>query len=130
MKNIKFGIQTIVLLLWIFVVGLLFTLIHEKRIAGVIAGIGFIFIPTLFIFSELKQIKKNYLHMSALCLFLIGSALPIFFLRVLNWDVAFSELSLLGASSEKLHNLSNVLYGFMLLSALAGYIKSKTFKAK
>lgn len=128
MKNLSYLNQIIILAIWVIVVGALFSLIQEKQVAGIIAGIGFIFIPVVFLFSEMRQAKKNIIHLSTLGLFLIASALPIFFLRVLNWGVEFKDLSLLGISAEQLHRSSNILYSFMFLSAIYCYVQSRRNK--
>lgn len=125
MKNIGYLGQIIILTIWVVVVGVLFTLIKEKQIAGIIAGSGFILLPTLFIYSEIRSNKINIFHLLTLSLFVFVSALPIFFLRVLNWGVDFKELGLLGISSEQLHLLSNILYSFMFLSAIYCHVQSR-----
>lgn len=125
MKNISYLNQIIILIIWVAIVGSLFTFMQEKQVAGIIAGSGFILLPTLFIYSEMKNTKKSIFHLLTLSLFVLASAFPIFFLRVLNWGVDFKELSLLGISSEQLHRTSNILYSFIFLSAAYCYVRER-----
>ena len=106
--------QLIVLIIWVFVVGALFMLMPDKRVAGALAGVGFLVIPIILIKSELKKAQTSKLQIATAAIFLVCSALPIFLLRVLNWETDFQQLSLFGLSADFLHKSSNVLYFFMV----------------
>lgn len=118
--------QLILLVIWIFIVGALFAFISEKRIAAVIAGSGFIIIPLLLIFSEFKSGvgKKSVVTLAAL-VFLVVSALPIFGLRILNWDSDFSQLALFGISANFLHRTSNIVYLLMIVAVCWNLFRQK-----
>lgn len=121
MKKLAYWVQLLILLLWIPCVMMLFRFIDEKRVAALFAGAGFLILPTLFLVHEalLRRSGKAFskLH-SFICLeFLIFSSLPIFLLRVLNWDADFSQLSIFGVSASFLHRFSNTNYMLLLLSA-------------
>lgn len=128
MKNFSYISQFLLLFVWVFVVGALFTLIPTKPLAGVIAGIGFIGIGSFLFLSELKKDIPNRLQILSVGAFLLFSAIPIFLLRVTNWGVEFKELSLLGISSDLLHRFSNFLYLIMVLTTLLGIYKEKKKK--
>lgn len=114
--------QIIVLGLWIVIVIVLFKLIQDRRAAAFSAGIGFVLWPSVFLISELLN-RKSKLHVFMLTIFLLFSALPIFLLRVLNWDTSFSDLKLFGFPAAELHKYSNFLYVLMLMSAIYHYLK-------
>ncbi len=128
MKPISYLMQISLLSIWILIVGVLFTVIPVKPIAGVIAGLGFIGLPAFILSSELKKNKKYYFHLFTLIAFIAGSAFPIFLLRVFNWGVDFKELSLFGIESSVLHQSSNIMYAGMMLSATYCYLMSKRQK--
>lgn len=116
--------QSIVLGMWIVSVIFIFKLIPDRQVASVVAGTGFVVIPVSFLFFELKRIPLAIIHISALVIFLVASALPIFLLRVLNWGVDFNQLSVAGIGAPELHNISNALYLLMLGSALFHWWRS------
>jgi hypothetical protein len=109
------------LVLWIFIVMGLFRFISDRRIAATIAGIGFIILPMYLIFSETKLNRKNWFVILTSVVFLFFSALPIFYLRVFNWEADFKDLNFLGIPSDFLHKTSNKLYLLMLISVLGSY---------
>jgi uncharacterized membrane protein len=102
------------------VVGVLlsFNLIPEKKIASVFAGSSFVIASIVIMLLERRhpQYKKHFTYWVTLGFFLT-SALPIFLLRILNWNQSFSDLNLLGISAQSWHKYSN--YAFMLM--LMGY---------
>ena len=130
MKKINYRNQLIILFVWILVVGLLFSTIADKPLAGVIAGTGFNIIPVLFLWAELKKKPRYGLHILTLLLFLVLSALPIFILRIFNWGIDFKQLSLFGISSDFLHRSSNIIYFFMIISAAIGFYREKKSLSK
>ena len=120
--------QFLVLLGWIFIVTALFKVIPEKQVAAVIAGIGFLLWPTMFLVNEFKKSTLNRVHAGLLLLFLVCSALPVFFLRVLNWGVDFNTLSFLGISGPVIHKFSNYFYLMMMASALYFWFQDRKSK--
>jgi hypothetical protein len=118
LKSKKYLYQFGVLLVWMICVVLLFKFIESKQIASVWAGLGFVAIPIVLLLLELRQSQKNKLQIFILFLFLILSALPIFLLRILNWGVDFSTLTLAGIPATSLHGISNFFYLLMMLSCL------------
>lgn len=124
-RHIKYSYQVAALTFWLLVVGALFTLIDEKQVAGLFAGLGFIFLPGAFFVGECKSTSSPIVHRISLLCFLLFSALPIFFLRVLNWGTPFAELTLFGMSGPELHRQSNILYVIMLLTAAYAWWKCK-----
>jgi uncharacterized membrane protein HdeD (DUF308 family) len=98
---------------------LLFRLMAEKKIAAVIAGTLFLVGPWLVLYFELRARKflRSFSSWGA-CIFLLFSALPIFSLRILNWNEPFENLNLLGIPAEQLHKISNAIFLLML----AGFV--------
>ena len=124
MIYIKYRIQLIVSVAWIFIVMALFKLIPNKQVAALFTGAGFIILPISFLISELKH-AKNKLHIFILSLFLACSALPVFLLRVFNWGNEFASLDLFGIPAPLLHKYSNYFFILMLLSMVYRIIDEK-----
>mgnify|MGYP001578202072 CR=1 FL=1 len=128
MRAICYRNQCVILILWIFIVLGLFKLISDRPTAALLAGTGFVFFPLWFLYSEIIN-QKNKIHILALSLFLLCSALPIFFLRVTNWGADFTLLGLghgqFQISASQLHKYSNYLYMLMLGSTIYHLIKEK-----
>ncbi len=124
MKSLTYKVQVISLVVWIVAVIFIFKLVADKPTAGLIAGIGFLILPGLFLVAELTGAKRK-LHMAALTIFLACSALPIFLLRVFNWGAEFSSLDFYGLSAKFMHRISNYFYIVMLGSAIYHWRRSK-----
>lgn len=129
MKKLTYRYELLLLALWLPSVLLLFRVIPEKRVAAVIAGIGFIILPILFLLKELSENRKSPSSkvQIVICVeFLIVSALPIFLLRLLNWDSEFSTLSLFGISASALHGFSNLNY--LVVVASTSYLAHREWR--
>ena len=106
------GLEILVVVL----VGALFASIPEKRLAGVIAG-------TLFVCLGGAAVGPGILDRSYRLMwsFWIGAAftaavaVPMLFMRVTNWNVAFEQLRWFGLSGPEHHRLANLF--FILLAA-------------
>ena len=112
----KYRNQLAVFLLWAVCVIVFFKFIPDRQTAALIAGMGFIFLPGLFLFLELRAAQKSKIHIMALCLFLVVSALPIFLLRVIYWGENFSTLTLFGIPATNLHQISNFIFLVVMIS--------------
>lgn len=123
--TLNFRSLLILLIVWMPVVGLLFALIPDKKVASVIAGTGFVILPLLVLVSEFKKSQKNKFVVLAALVFFLCSSLPIFSLRLLNWDRDFKELSFLGIPTDVLHRASNGLYVLMLIAVGIAFYKEK-----
>ncbi|MGZ3690514.1 MAG: hypothetical protein ACXVAX_03360 [Pseudobdellovibrio sp.] len=128
MKSLSYLKQIVILVAWVFVVIALFTFIKDKQVAGATAGVGFILIPTWFLFSEVKRTHWNLFQVISLLAFLLLSGLPIFLLRITNWGVDFKDLSLFGLSANFLHQSSNVLYLVMVVTTCFCYYFERRMK--
>lgn len=124
MKNINYKVQVISLVVWIVVVLFIFKFVPDRPTAGLIAGVGFLILPSLFLIAELAG-EKRKLHMASLTVFLACSALPIFLLRIFNWGAEFGTLNFYGLSAVLLHRFSNYFYLVMLGSAIYHWRRSK-----
>lgn len=118
-----FTFEFVVLLLWIPCVILIFKLIEDRKIAGLVAGTGFLLIPLFNILRERKTMTSMPLRLSRIIasgLFFFLSALPIFLYRVFNWEKNLEDISVLGfITGRQLHSLSNILFVTMVLIYLA-----------
>lgn len=118
MRKSLYRFEFFIMAVWIVLVIIFFKLIPNKQLASLFTGVGFILIPSIFLFFELKKTKAAISHVIVLSVFLIFSALPIFLSRIIYWGQDFSTLSILGMPLELIHKYSNGLYILMMLSAL------------
>jgi hypothetical protein len=101
----------------IVAVMLTFKVIESRQIASLVAS-------TIFICTSLGiilfEFQKGWRFMSAAfwstTIFFIFLVLPIFILRILNWDVPFAEIEMMGVKPELLHKLSNQFFTVVLFS--------------
>ena len=127
MNTIKYSYQLLILIAWGLGVGLLFATIHDRQLAGVIAGVFFILIPLIMLVSELRSAARHWYQLASVAIFLVFSALPIFCLRIFNWGTDFNELSLFGVTGPQFHKSSNILYFIMIATtAYAWYSTSRS----
>ena len=115
-----FTVEFLILLLWIPCVIFIFKFIDDRKIAGLVAGTGFLFIPVINIFRE--RLHRNAHPSSRLArvfasgAFFLLSALPIFLFRVFNWEKNLEDISIFGIlSGRQLHSLSNIIFVGMVL---------------
>ena len=115
-----FTVEFLILLLWIPCVIFIFKFIDDRKIAGLVAGTGFLFIPVINIFRE--RLNRNAHPSSRLArvfasgAFFLLSALPIFLFRVFNWEKNLEDISIFGIlSGRQLHSLSNIIFVGMVL---------------
>ena len=129
MEKLNYKVQSVILVVWIFVVMAIFKVIPEKQMASLIAGSGFIIWPVLFLIHEFKS-ARNKIHIFTNILFLAAAALPIFLLRVMNLGSEFSTLSILGVPAAELHKYSNFFYILVLISALYYWLSPRFLRSK
>ncbi|MFN3697102.1 MAG: hypothetical protein ACK4VO_06625 [Pseudobdellovibrio sp.] len=122
-KFLENRMEIMILTVWIVVVVLLFKVIPDKQLAGLIAGVGFCLIPTYLMLKILRQLKResyktvNIIRVTAIVIFIISAALPVLGLRVFNWGIDFNSLELLGiVTGRQLHMWSNYAYLIMMIS--------------
>lgn len=129
-----FTLPVILLLAWIPSVIIIFATISDRKIAGVIAGIGFLTIPLINIYYERFADAPNSIRLFRVffsALFWLVSAMPIFLLRIFNWEKSLEETSLFGLlSGRELHSLSNGLYIIMLVAYLLSNILNNIIKSR
>ena len=113
-----FTLEFIVLLLWIPCVIFIFKFIQDRKIAGLVAGAGFLAIPLFNIYRERKstaETSSRLTRVAASGLFFLLSAMPIFLYRVFNWDKNLEEISIFGLmTGRQLHSFSNILFVAMI----------------
>jgi len=117
-KLIKMSSETIVLLVWIVVVGLIFRFIADRQIAGLLAGTGFVIIPIWLMYKQLN-LPNSYvkgIKLGVVAFFLLFNALPIIGLRLFNWGLDFNTLNLFGiVTGRQIHQVSSWIYLAMVL---------------
>lgn len=111
-------IELIVLLVNIGVVLSLFHVLDRKP-AAVLAGFLFIAISAGIIWVENKKGRgqRSFAWWSAI-LFLAASAIPIFVLRIVFWNLPFEQVGYWGIRGPELHKISNYLYLLLVASVV------------
>ncbi len=120
MKQSKFlNVNAIYLLISLSIIPiiiLIFKNIHPKNLAALFAGSVFIFTGFIVLFLEFKNNRKkifsSFSFWGALG-FLLFFSLPMFSVRILNYDIDFENLTILFMPAPQFHKVSN--YGFMLM---------------
>ncbi|MGZ3769761.1 MAG: hypothetical protein ACXWRG_08880 [Bdellovibrio sp.] len=109
----------------IVAVTLIFKFISNRQIAATLAGFLFLILPIAIMWLEYRRahLKHLYWFISVLQ-FLLLFAVPIFFLRMLNWGVPFEQLSFLGVPGTTLHQWSSKSYMVMMLFTVWNWWKS------
>lgn len=129
-----FTLELMLMLLWIPCVIFIFTIIDGRKIAGLVAGIGFLSLPLFNIYRELIANSQRLIRMVRLIssgIFFLFSAFPIFLLRIFNWEKSLEEIVILDfITGRQLHSLSNVLYLGMITIYLVTNIIQSNLKQK
>lgn len=106
--------------------GLIFQVGLDNRVAGLIAGTGFILAGAFGCFVGLKAVPKTWaawLVIAFSVIHLIGVALPMLAFRLLHWGEPFSKVAVWGLAGPEFHVLATRIFGVWMVSvALAiGY---------
>ena len=106
----------------IFQVGL------EPRVAGLIAGSGFIAVGIYGVLMALGETTRRHFSWAVLgmaLVHLLGVALPMIGFRLLHWDEPFSKVAVWCLSGPEFHQLSTRLYGFWFLLVLVAWVAGR-----
>jgi hypothetical protein len=93
-----------------------FHFISVREKAALVAGTLFL-ASTIFIIAYEMKFAQFWKRLSfwGAWVFLVGAALPIFSLRVAHWGEEFAQLSLLGVSAPRMHQISNYLFLILVI---------------
>lgn len=95
----------------------LFETLPSKQIASVFASGLFLTSSLGIVYYEYKNGWRFYSgSFWVTSFFLTIFVLPIFLMRLLNWEVPFSDIEMFGLKPDLLHRLSNQFFIFVLLS--------------
>jgi hypothetical protein len=110
------------------IVPVLFQTIPDRKIAAVLAGGLFVFLPVLILLhhartpkAEASMVRAVGAWKFAVLQFLMLFAVPIFFARVTHWEMEFRDVLIAGIPAPLIHRLSNVSF-LIMLSATAGLV--------
>lgn len=114
LKN-RFRIYLFVQAFAVLGVVLSFRLIPDKKWASVVASNLFLWSSVGILYSEawMHRAQKKILVIVGTGLFLGLFVLPVMGMRLLNWDMEFGQVTLLGVTGAQMHQFSN--YAFMLM---------------
>ena len=105
----------------------------EQRVAGLIAGSGFIFVGLYGVRTGLFEKTNRHLSWAVLgmaLVHLLGVALPMLGFRLLHWNEPFSTVAVWGLSGPEFHQLSTRLYGLWLALVLVTWLVGRSKRAK
>jgi len=100
----------------ILLVILSFRMIPDKKTASMVTSFLFIGSTLGILYWETRypDYRKRASFWGALG-FLLLSALPVFFMRIFNWDLAFDDILVAGVSGAEMHKISNYIFMMMML---------------
>lgn len=105
----------------------------EPRVAGLIAGSGFVFVGIYGLRTGWSEKQNRHLSLAVLgmaLVHLLGVALPMLGFRLLHWDEPFSKVAVWGLSGPEFHQLSTRLYGLWLALVLVAWLLGRSKRAK
>lgn len=114
------GIQAFVTVAVIFI----FRFSGDIKMASLLAGGLFVVVPLAIAWAEYKRrgFERKSLFVGLLQFWLLF-ALPIFWMRLSNWEVPFNELSFLGIPGADMHRWSSSSYTVMMAMTFWNYLK-------
>lgn len=110
---------------------LLFRTIGDPRLAGVIAGVDFLFVGFFIIWRCWKWSKKwtsGTFWLALVHVWLVS--LPILGARLYNWEKPMKEIEILGVGADHFHRTSEVIYLLLILATLVDLVRSRPNKGE
>ena len=93
-----------------------FKVVPDKKIASLITSFFFIASSVGILMWEMKYPGyKKRISFWGVIGFLLLSALPIFLMRVLNWNLSFEEIQFAGISGAEMHKLSTYVFFLLMI---------------
>lgn len=119
MRRNRFSVYLILQAVVIALVMVIFKVIADKKVAATVAGVLFVGLPlALMIYENKRAAWSEKIWYLGTLQFWILFALPILGLRIFNWNMDFSELSVLGVPGPLLHQWSSKSYMVWMLITL------------
>jgi hypothetical protein len=126
MRRHPFLIYLVIEILTVISVVGIFRVIPDRQIAASFAGSLFVGAPLLMMIHQgAVNLKKNWLWYACALQFWLLFAVPILGLRVLNWDVPFYQLNILGFTGPQLHLWSSKSYMVFMIGTAWAYWKNR-----
>lgn len=100
----------------ILLVILSFRVIPDRKVASLFTS--FLFIGSTLGLMYWETRYPDYRKRASfwgLLVFLVFSAVPVFLMRVLNWDMEFDAITVAGISGAEMHKASNYVFIIMML---------------
>jgi hypothetical protein len=103
----------------VLLVAIVFQAVENHQVAGVIAGILFIGIPTYILIDHYRHTRSlEGPLILAIGLFEAAFAFPMLFMRVKHWGEDFATLTIWGISGELFHSISTWGYLLMVIATI------------
>ncbi len=106
------SVQALVILLVIIT----FKVVPDKKWASVLTSLLFISVPSAIAYWEARfeGYKRRPSYWGSV-FFLVFSALPIFLMRLIFWDMPFDQIEVLGVTGTWMHQASNMVFMLMMV---------------
>jgi hypothetical protein len=113
------------------IVILIFKLIEEKRVAGLVAGVFFLSL-TVGLFLFLRRGKNSQMLGTSwfALLFLALVAVPMVYKRATNFDLPFEQIEIWGISGPEFHRLSERVFLILVVMTLMDLFRAKYLDLK
>jgi uncharacterized membrane protein len=100
----------------ILLVILSFRVIPDKKTASMVTSFLFIGSSLGILYWETRYADyRKRASFWGVLVFLVFSAIPVFLLRVLNWDMAFDDIQVAGITGTEMHKFSNYVFILMMI---------------
>lgn len=118
MKNIKYFLPVLVEILQVPFIIIMFKVIENRQLAGVLGGIFFLIIGFGLISHFYKMLYTKSLSIWVLMGHLFIFVIPIFVARVSFWGTPFEDIVFMGIKPSLLHDISEKYYVLVLWAGI------------
>ena len=109
----------------IFAVTFIFRMNADRKVAALQAGGLFITLPLCLFIKEWKLTKSlNKFFLFSLLQFWVVFAVPMILMRLIHWDLDFSQIQVWGVPAELFHRISNSSYILIMVATILGWQKN------
>lgn len=112
-------------ILTIPIVILIFKFIEPKKFASLFAGTLFITCSLLVAWGELRNKTIKSFSMGMAMIFLIFFSGPMILVRIINYDLDFSEIQIAWFTGQQLHHYSNYAFVALIAASAWDYLKAR-----
>ncbi len=104
---------------------LIFRLIEDRAIGGLVAGAVFVTSTLLVLMIEWRAERKITWALAGALVFYVGGVLPILILRAISWGANFNASEMIGLSGKTLHQSSSLFFLVYLIGLFVSLQKAR-----